>query len=436
MKFIQRSSFFLFFILLMSCAHKKATIPEKNLNLPLAWVEVGPSNQMIVRAISQNADCPTLLADQALTKMTWRTGSNRNFPVQVCEASLPPDTKKATIAGEVLAIPKKNPTRIAILADTGCRIKSDVFISEFQNCNDPNAWPFQKITEQIAEWKPDLVIHVGDYLYRESACPMNNKNCEGSPFGDNWATWEADFFYPAQKLLRSAPWVFVRGNHELCSRAGKGWFTFLDPFPYSSLCTDFTDPYPIKFDNLELIVFDVASADDMGISKEKTKRYSQQFNKINSFNLSKAWLLNHRPIWFATPKGNSFNRLNQPQLKFQNEILQSSFSNYLSSNIKLILSGHVHLVEAVTFADSGPSAIISGNGGTALLPERANLNGVQINNRKVQSDWGLVKFGFFTFELLDKNRWLGLSHDLSGQINQKCLLEGSTLNCSTPQTIP
>ena len=45
-------------------------------------------------------------------------------------------------------------------------------------------------------WKPDLVIHVGDYFYRENACPADATGCQGTPFGDNWPTWAADFFNP------------------------------------------------------------------------------------------------------------------------------------------------------------------------------------------------------------------------------------------------
>ena len=55
--------------------------------------------------------------------------------------------------------------------------------------------------------------------------------CAGSPYGDNWAVWQKDFFDPAAPLLAAAPWVLVRGNHELCSRGGHGWFRLLDPHP-------------------------------------------------------------------------------------------------------------------------------------------------------------------------------------------------------------
>ena len=79
--------------------------------------------------------------------------------------------------------------------------------------------------------RPDLVIHVGDYHYRENACPAGNAGCAGSPWGYGWDAWEADVFAPARRLFAAAPWIVVRGNHESCNRAGQGWWRFLDPRP-------------------------------------------------------------------------------------------------------------------------------------------------------------------------------------------------------------
>ena len=56
-----------------------------------------------------------------------------------------------------------------------------------------------------------------------------SQNMQGSPMPDIWAAWRDDFFVPASRLMKTAPWLFVRGNHELCSRAGPGWFYLLDP---------------------------------------------------------------------------------------------------------------------------------------------------------------------------------------------------------------
>ena len=54
-------------------------------------------------------------------------------------------------------------------------------------------------------WKPDLVIHVGDYHYRENACPKDIAGCRDSPWGYGWDAWDADFFVPARPLLAAAP---------------------------------------------------------------------------------------------------------------------------------------------------------------------------------------------------------------------------------------
>ena len=65
---------------------------------------------------------------------------------------------------------------------------------QFQDCDRQSKWPFSRLSKTVAERKPDLVIHVGDYLYRESPCPKGDPGCKGSPDGDNWQTWKADFF--------------------------------------------------------------------------------------------------------------------------------------------------------------------------------------------------------------------------------------------------
>ena len=106
-------------------------------------------------------------------------------------------------------------------------------------------WPFASVAASAADWDPDLIIHVGDYLYRESPCPADNAGCAGSPYGDTWATWNADFFEPAAPLLDAAPWILVRGNHEDCSREGTGWFRYLDPMPMPRSCEPYTEPYAL-----------------------------------------------------------------------------------------------------------------------------------------------------------------------------------------------
>jgi Calcineurin-like phosphoesterase len=121
-----------------------------------------------------------------------------------------------------------------------------------------------QVSKAITARKPDLVIHVGDYVYRESPCPKGDRGCKSSPYGDNWPAWQADFFKPAAALLASAPWIATRGNHEICERAGAGYFRFLDPSLANNgsppACTDLTPAYTATVAGRSFIVMDTMPA--------------------------------------------------------------------------------------------------------------------------------------------------------------------------------
>jgi hypothetical protein len=154
------------------------------------------------------------------------------FPISSCEYPLPSGTTSAVVAGQSLPVPKANPQKIVVIGDTGCRLQTD---NGTQSCNDPNPngtdtpYPFAAIAAAAAAQNPDLVLHVGDYAYRDNECPAGlGFNCGGSPWGFGWDSWEADLFVPGAPLLAAAPWIMTRGNHEQCNRAGQGWYRFLD----------------------------------------------------------------------------------------------------------------------------------------------------------------------------------------------------------------
>ena len=148
-----------------------------------------------------------------------------------------------------------------MIGDTGCRLKGDLT----QDCNDVRRWPFPLVAERAAARHPDLVIHVGDYYYRESPCPKNNAGCAGSPHGDQWTSWNADLFSPVAPLLKAAPWIFVRGNHEQCGRGADGWFRFIDAAPMPQQCEQSitAPPFTVRIDGLTLNVMDSADTDDI-----------------------------------------------------------------------------------------------------------------------------------------------------------------------------
>jgi hypothetical protein len=178
------------------------------------------------------------------------------FPVSSCEYPLPSGVTGAAVAGQSLPVPKANPTKIVVIGDTGCRLQTD---NGWQSCNDPNPestdtpYPFAAVAAAAAAQNPDLVLHVGDYAYRDNECPAGlGYNCGGSPWGFGWDTWEADLFVPGAPLLAAAPWIMTRGNHEQCNRAGQGWYRFLDTQPFDTAdvhtCDDpaYDDPGPLS----------------------------------------------------------------------------------------------------------------------------------------------------------------------------------------------
>ena len=180
--------------------------------------------------IAPGMACPKVVADGTALTSDTRGKVDGDYPVQTCIAHAAPSSRAITVDGLAAPALPSDIKRIVVIGDTGCRLEG----SFTQDCNDPAKWPFATVARLAAARHPDLVIHVGDYYYRETACPDNQPGCAGSPFGDNWAVWQKDFFDPAAPLLASAPWVMVRGNHELCSRGGHGWFRLLDPHPTRS----------------------------------------------------------------------------------------------------------------------------------------------------------------------------------------------------------
>src|SRR6266853_1855600 len=87
------------------------------------------------------------------------------FPVRSCEVAVPQGAQTALLDGKALTLPRGNPRRILVFGATGCRLLG----ATAQDCNDPTDWPFARIATLAAAAQPDLVIHVGDYHYRENA---------------------------------------------------------------------------------------------------------------------------------------------------------------------------------------------------------------------------------------------------------------------------
>lgn len=351
------------------CTHspRVTTAPEPQTVAPSqhAWVELIPQGASVRAIVPPGAKCPKLKVDGNPFAMKVRAEPASDFNVRTCEALLPQSTASASIDGQPLPVFPKKLEKVIVLGDTGCRIAAD---KDVQDCNSSNGWPFAAVAKKAAEHKPDLVIAVGDYYYREIECPeKNQKECGGSPWGDNWPTWKADFFDPATPLLAVAPWVIVRGNHEAYehpvkgSRGYKGWFRFLDPgaatFNCSTQDCDDPSPWAVQLPDLQLIVLNTSG--NKGKEAEDYKSAYKEINKLGK--KAPSWLLMHHPLWAFEIEGKELKAITNKQ--------QKASQNSLASGIELVLSGHVHLFEALGFQSQIPPNVVAGTGGTVLHGE-------------------------------------------------------------------
>src|SRR5271170_3269547 len=388
-------------------------------NLAGPWVELGADNLLSVRVVvaSGVSACPRVVADGTPVEARQRGDADGDFAVTVCVADVPVATTVLTIDGKKLPTLPAVVNRIAVFGDTGCRIEGKAL----QDCNDPAQWPFPVIAKKAADKKPDLVIHVGDYYYRESACPADRPGCAGSPHGDNWTTWSEDFFAPAAPLLAAAPWVMVRGNHEVCTRGGKGWFRLLDPQPALSSCQPRTEPYRLHFGGLDLLLFDGAYADDFSAPADKVAAYAGQLAPLLADAPPHAWLLTHKPVWAMA----------QAQLSglTSNQTVQAAIRGQVPAALDLVLSGHLHDFLSYEFGPERPAQLVVGTGGDTLLPlGQAPVVGAEIDGMTVRRGFASERFGYFIMER-EADGWAGTLYAPDDTVLARCRLAGREIDC-------
>jgi hypothetical protein len=402
---------------------------------------------LLGRVIIEGADqpCPRLSPGPIVT--TARTNPNpETFDVTVCEAVL--DFGKAVRveeSGAVLPVATAEPRRIVVMGDTGCY--------SAQGCGDPKAWPFGAFATAAAEAPPDLVVHVGDYNYRgtpgtidvdgeklrtydagdglpppqclSAQHPYVSQNVPGRAAWDSWQTWRDDFFVPARPLLAAAPWAFVRGNHELCSRAGPGYFYLLDP--HSDLLAgelscplqqDGDDPLPyvvfipparLQLGALRLVLMDSANACDFGTNCPAA--FARQFDSLLDLDEGDgpAWLATHRPLWGVEEDASEPGTFQIGSVALQEALRRSRLDGSLPQSVQLVLSGHMHQFESVTFGPGTgrPPQLIVGNSGVGLTnspligPFAMPLDG------EPAKGLSLIEFGYLELSLQADGSWRG-----------------------------
>jgi hypothetical protein len=427
-----KKPFFIFSLLFLAgCAvAPRLAAPPASLpplpSTPMQWVQLGEGGAAELRTVVESGGtCPQLTAsDGRRIALTPRASADEKFAL-LCSAPLP---QGVSLPGLPKITP--NPQRIVILGDTGCRLLG----ATLQNCNNPQDWPFANVAAAAAKLNPDLVLHVGDYQYRESPCPPGNAGCAGTPYGDNWPAWKADFFAPAAPLLAAAPWIFVRGNHEDCNRAGPGFLRLLGPLAHSSNCVGHLSPFRVPLGDFSLLVMDNADASDTAVDQAKIAAYDADIAAALTPSAVPVWLALHRPIWAAItgpmgiPAGGNA------------QTIASAQKNMLDKPVTLMLSGHIHSFEILNFIRRGragvpPPQIVAGNGGDNLDVTPADLSGTIFQgNSGVMVKDGL-SVGGFGFLLMTRNTtgWAIDLYNSAGVMEGQCQFTAASdrLDCPT-----
>jgi len=430
-----------------------------------AWVEMGTDGQAIARVITAQSFCPAIQVDDDWYQMSLRapaetipqrtttsTPANSKpsaFPVTTCEHALPEHARFARVMGAVLPLPKRHPRRIVILGDTGCRL---LIGDTWQACNDPQEWPFQQIADTAARFDPDLVLHVGDYQYRENPCPADIGGCQGSPWGYGWDTWQADLFKPGAKLLAAAPWIVVRGNHEACNRAGQGWYRFLDTQPYESTrsCNDpandaianYTDPYAVPIGHkTQVIVFDSSAVPKSTLLPNNPAfvKYQGELMQVGALAAANSKGLNiwanHHPLLAFSPVAGTTPTGGNPGLL---SVMYATYgTEYYPAGIDLALHGHTHIFEALNFSTNHPATIMNGNGGDNLdlnlpdpFPSDAHPDSAFGSAVNVEEVADTSTFGFMVGDRDANDKWTFRAYTRNGRLLTSCRFANTKLHCS------
>lgn len=386
------------------------------------WVQMVDNGAEVRAIIDRGAQCPRLRVNGESQQMTLRPEPAHplsDFP-PTCQFKLPAHTRKVVVDGVSLPVPNPHVKRILIIGDTGCRVTP----GEHQDCKKD--WPFGQIADAAAERKPDLVIHVGDYYYRE-VCAPGVKHCE------TFTNWKLDFFDPAGPLFLAAPWVFARGNHETCARASQGWFRYLDVAEAPLACPGAKEQtFAVKLDGVTLMVIDTADMPDAWPADKKLTSFAADIATTHPSAKTPQWIITHKPPFVQgymkqQPSGNDEK---DPELP----------------NLDTIIAGHLHLFGSFNFEGKRPSQLIVGDSGTRLMViakaaddaiSKTNPNAMIEGKGPIdgkQADFTVkARFGYFMLERKDakSKNWTGTLYGVDDKPMATCNMKGRELHCAS-----
>lgn len=381
-------------------------------NLALAedysWVQYIDNNKIVAKLITEKAQCPQIKIDDQLLPMDLRItyqDAQLKTKITVCEADVT-NAQTASIKKQKLKLPANKVNRFVVIGDTGCEHSFFDPKARKQKC-DKEHWPFEQIADKVASLKADFIIHMGDYLYQDH---YKNPQDAAKNAQMQWYFYREDFFKSARKMLKSAPMIFIRGNHESCKYGGIGWFAFFNP-RVSNECRQFTDSYKLRINDLNFVVFDSSGATNgSDYPSDQLAKYSQDFAEIYDNIFTPHWMLIHQPL---IPLEKLAEDESFPE-KMHARVIAQAFKKEYSRKMPLAISGHYHAMALIEQAYPKFSQVIVGNGGTYLNESSKD----DYTIRTAEDDLAIIKvrYGYTIFDRVKEDLWKMSSFDLDGNL--------------------
>ncbi|HEX4151802.1 MAG TPA: metallophosphoesterase [Steroidobacteraceae bacterium] len=388
------------------------------------WSQYGTNGEVDAKVVTDESSCPAMIADGRPLAMRERAAPSEAFPVRICVAPIPPGTRHLRAEGLRLPVPVARPRHIVVFGDTGCRVKGPVV----QDCSEEAAWPFRDVAAHAAQEHPDLMLHLGDYVYRESPCRPGDPRCAGTPWGDNWPTWKADFFVPAAPLLHETVWLMGRGNHEDCRRNGIGWTTLIGHDPIHEPCHPHDSPLLVDLGGVKLALLDDNAAADLLKDLDPGVAEPLKRDIATAIEAKADWLVTHHPFRGISKPDK---RLGGNAWEGANATLLSALDGTDEAPLTLMLAGHIHNFQTLNFAGSTTPQLVIGEGGAQLdsgVPPR--LDGLTTGGAAVVDGMSLPGFGYVVMDRIgDGQDWKITVHSAEGTVLRRCRLEARRLSC-------
>ncbi len=317
--------------------------------------------------------------------------------------------------------------RVAVIGDTGCRLKDAKGKASYQNCSQAKEWPYPEVTKSLGTENYDFAIHTGDYHYREHCTDPKLCAVYTAHSGYNWNAWWNDFFAPSLPLFKKSPWIFVRGNHEDCSRAYRGWSVLSPSLKRNlDLCDEVETYQWIEMDDLVFINFDDSSFEDRkDLLPAEVEKWKPQFLKlatqIKNMPIKKEiWFVAHKPVSGFVP-----NPIDGEPIAIKPNMLTMMKQTGLFEHIDFFLSGHIHNQQVLSFPNVAKVQLIVGHGGSSLDPFGRKI----MTEALTTVTENKYSFGYAVFHRTGFKKWDFLFKNQFGEEQLHCHFEKNKLNC-------